>query len=246
MARITVLEEGVSLSSPWMVEGFPGLGLVGKIAADHLVDVFDMAHYANVHCDGIPRVATYSSGSRTLSTPVRLYADEGRNLLALQSDVPIAPQAAIQFGNCVSGWFAESGVTPLYLSGRPRKKSTEVPSLYGVGVGGGIERLAKTGIEEPSETGLVSGPTGALLAHAVEHNQSAVGLVVETNPQFPDPEAARVLIKRGIEPLTGIDVPVDALVERAEDIKKARERLAERMHDADEESSRARPIRMYQ
>ncbi|MFC6724613.1 PAC2 family protein, partial [Halobium palmae] len=72
------------------------------------------------------------------------------------------------------------------------------------------------------------------------------GLVVESDPQFPDPEAARVVITDGIGPLTGVDVPTDDLVEHAEEIRDAKERLAARMREADEESTQARPLGMYQ
>ena len=46
MASIDRLVEDVALDSPTLIEGFPGVGLVGKIAADHLIDSFEMTHYA--------------------------------------------------------------------------------------------------------------------------------------------------------------------------------------------------------
>jgi uncharacterized protein len=228
-----------------MVEGLPGVGLVGKIAADHLVETFEMTHYANVHCSSIPRVAVYQEGDNGLLPPVRLYADAGRDLLALQSDVPISPGAAQEFADCLGDWFGD-GVFPIYLSGIGREKSEAPPAMYGVGVGAGRDRLDAEGIPAPTETGLISGPTGALLSDAVEQGQDAVGLVVESDPRFPDPEAARVLITKGVEPLAGVDVPTDDLVDRAEEIRDAKERLAKRMQEASDESTQARPLGMYQ
>jgi uncharacterized protein len=61
MTTISIQEE-VDVTAPSLIEGFPGVGLVGKIAADHLVAEFDMTHYANVHCDGLPSVAVYREG----------------------------------------------------------------------------------------------------------------------------------------------------------------------------------------
>lgn len=246
MAEITVLEDDVSLSEPTMVEGLPGIGLVGKIAADHLVETFDMVHYANVHCDAIPKVAVYHEDDASLATPVRLYADEEHDLLVLQSDVPIAPQAASQLASCLTGWFDEMPVMPIFISGLPHEKDDDVPRLYAVGTGGGEAAAADADIALPDEMGLISGPTGALLNDAVEHDRRAVCLVVESDPKFPDPEAARVIIKDGVEPLTGIEVPVDNLVERAEEIRNAKEQLAQRMQQGDEESTQAQPLRMYQ
>ena len=245
MAHIEVRDD-VELDAPTMIEGLPGVGLVGKIAADHLVEEFGMRHYANVHCSTLPRVAVYQEGDATLHPPVRLYADADRDLVVLQSDVPITPDAAREFADCIGGWFDDDGVFPIYLSGIGREKSDAPPAMYGVGVGDGLARLDDVGIAVPSETGLVSGPTGALLNDAVEHGRAAVGLIVESDPRFPDPEAARVLITEGIEPLTGIEVSTDDLVDHAEEIRAAKERLAKRMQEGGDESSQARPLGMYQ
>ncbi len=248
MARINVLDEDVDadLDRPMLVEGLPGVGLVGKIAADHLVDGFEMTHYANVHCDGIPKVAVFMDGDSTLQTPVRLYADVDRNLVVLQSDIPINPQAASEFAACVDGWLDELDVTPIYLSGLPREKVTDVPSLYGVASGEGAALLDDAGVDAPTERGLISGPTGALMNHTVETGRTAVGLIVESDAQFPDPAAARVALEDGIAPITGADVPTEDLVERAEEIRAAKEQLAQRMRESTEESTQAQPLRMYQ
>lgn len=236
----------VELDEPTMVEGLPGVGLVGKIATDHLIASLDMVHHANLHCDSIPPVAMYEEDAGELQTPVRLYAAPEEDLLALRSDVPVSPAAARAFADCLDEHLDGNAAFPVYLSGIPREAVDEVPSLYGVGVSEGVDRVADAGIDEPTEAGIVSGPTGALLNHAIESESSAAGLVVETDPRFPDPGSARVLIKQGIEPLAGIEVSVENLVERADEIQDARERLAKRMQEADEESTQAQPLRMYQ
>ncbi|WP_338738041.1 proteasome assembly chaperone family protein [Haloplanus salilacus] len=247
MSRIEVLREDVSLDAPTLIEGLPGVGLVGKLATDHLSEALDMCHYANVHCDGLPPVAMYGGGDPDLSTPVRLYADTERDLLALRSDVPVSPSAAIEFGGCLEGWYDEDRVTPIYLSGIGREREEGAASdLFGVGTGGASDRLADTGIAPPPESGLVSGPTGALLSRAVRTGTTATCLIVEASPRFPDPEASARLIEDGVAPLTGVDVPVTDLREHAAEIRQAKRRLAERMQAADETSSQARPLGMYQ
>ncbi|KAB1196193.1 MULTISPECIES: proteasome assembly chaperone family protein [Haloferax] len=248
MAQIRVFADELTdqLDSPTLVEGLPGVGLVGKIAADHLVEVFDMTHYGDVYCGGVPKVAVYMEGSPTLHPPVRLYADAEHDLLVLQSDIPIRPESATELATCLDSWIADLDVTPIYLSGIARQKSDGVPALYGVGSDGVLDRLEEAGIGLPTETGLISGPTGAMLNYSVQRGTPAFGLIVESDPQFPDPEAARIIIKQGIEPLTGIEVPVDDLVDSAAEIRQAKENLAKQMQQADEESSQARPLGMYQ
>lgn len=245
MAHIQTVAE-VELDSPTLVEGLPGAGLVGKIAADHLVEEFEMTYYGAVHCEGLPEAAVYHGGAPDLMPPVRLYADAERDLVVLQSDVPVSPRSASEFAGCVTGWVRSNDVTPLYLSGLAVEQKSDVPALYGVATGGAAGILDEHDIEAPDEDGLVSGPTGALLYQANAQDIDSLGLIVETQPQFPDPESARIILQKGVNPITGVDASTDTLVEQAEQIQRAREQLAKRMQEADEESSEAKPLRMFQ
>lgn len=243
------LRTDLDLDDPTLVEGLPGVGLVGKIATDHIVETYDMELVASIDCDGIPSVAVYDDDSRDVVPPVRIHADESRDLLALQSDVPVARSGSSDFADCLTTWFDSHDVTPLYLSGLPDENHEpgDLPAVFGIGSGDGTDRLADHDIDTPPERGVVGGPTGALVNRAAETDLDAVALVVESDPQFPDPAAARRLIDHAIEPLANIDVPTDDLVDRAEDIRTQKEQLAQQMQDADEEeSTQARPMRMFQ
>jgi uncharacterized protein len=245
MAEVAVHREDVELDAPVFVEGLPGVGLVGKIAADHLVAELGMSHYATCYCDGLPEVAVFRDGQTDYEPPVRVYADADSDLLVLQSDVPVSPGVAEEFAGCLTGWLASLDATPLFLSGLPTEKDG-VPALYGVGHGEDASLLAEHDVDPPAEDGVISGPTGALLYQARRADVSALGLVVESSRNFPDPEAARVLLKEGIGPIAGVSVETDTLVEQAEEISAAREELAKRMQDAGQESSSAQPLGMYQ
>lgn len=244
MARVDAHRPDIELDEPTLIEGLPGLGLVGKIAVDHMVDTFEMAHYASCRCEGLPEVAVYDQDG-AVRPPVRIHADPERDLLALQSDVPISPSGAREFATCVTGWFAEVDTLPLFVTGTQRAEEGRT-NIYGISTGDAGGRLADLGLEAPSERGVVSGPTGAMLYQANVQDLDSLGLVVEASPQFPDPTAAKHLIDEAVSPLTGLDIDTEALVERAEEISKARERLAQQMQAAEDESSQAQPVGMFQ
>lgn len=244
MAHVTERVD-LDLESPWLVEGLPGAGLVGKIAADHLVEQFDMEWVASCYCDGLPQVAVYRGESSETMPPVRIYADESRELLVLQSDVPVSPSRADEFAACLTGWFLDNDVFPVFLSGLPEEKDG-VPEVYGISTNGGTARLDDAGIVPPRDAGIVSGPTGALIHEAGARGLDSVGLVTETEGKFPDPEAARATLTSGIAPLTGVEVETDSLVEQAEKIRDAREQLAEQVQNADDESTEAKRIKGFQ
>ncbi|GAB7095538.1 proteasome assembly chaperone family protein [Halolamina litorea] len=245
MARIRVVDEGVDLHNPTLVEGFPGAGLVGKIVADHMVDAMDLTHYANVHSDSFDQVAVYDRGTPELASPVRLYADDRGEVLVLQSDIPVEADAAEEFAAAFAPWL-EDNATPVFIAGLPTKQRSSTPELFGVGSGAGVDTVGDAGLARPPERGVVSGPAGSLLGHAVENGLDAVGLIVECDPRFPDPVAAKTLLERGIEPIIGRDVSVGMLESQAEKIQQAKERLARRMQDGGDASSEATPLRMFQ
>ena len=246
MAQIRLQRPEVDLEEPALIEGFPGLGLVGKIATDHLVRELDMRYYASVDCDGLPGIGVYRGGDRTARPPVRLYASEEHDLLALQSDAPIRSQAVDSVANCLTEWIVSQGATPFYLSGLPAEREDD-PEIYAVATGDAGETLERHDIAEPPEDGVVTGPTGALINRAAHRGHDSIGLVVEANPQFPDPEAASVLIEEGIAPITDLSVDVQDLIDRATEIREKREQFAQQMQRiGEEESSQAQPLRMYQ
>jgi uncharacterized protein len=255
MGEIIVHDDAVSLDDPTLVEGLPGVGLVGKIATDHLVDAFEMDHYASVYCAGIPNVGVYHTDERAVQAPVRLYADPDRDLLALQSDVPISAESADDFAGCVIGWISRNGVRPIFLSGRPSGEQGAPidaerdgdPGVRGITTGDAGDLLDEAGIEAPPESGAVRGPTGALLHDAAREGIDGVGLIVKSDPNFPDPLAARALLEVGVGPITNVEVSVSELSERAAQIRKQKQQLAKQMQQADsEQSSQAQPLRMFQ
>jgi uncharacterized protein len=246
MAQITVRDDTISLDEPVLVEGLPGVGLVGKLAADHLVETFDMEYYAACYCEGLPRVAVYDSEDSHARPPVRLYADAERDLVVLQSDVPVSPADASEFAGCVTGWLTQQDALPIYLSGIPVEEKTGVGELYGLATGAAGGLLDEHGIVPPPQGGVVQGPTGALVHEAERTDLDSLALVTESMPNFPDPEAAKVILEHGIAPVAGIEVDTDRLVEHADEIQEARERMAQQMQEAGEESSRAQPRGMFQ
>lgn len=245
MTDVHVHQSDIDLDEPTLIEGLPGIGLAGKIVTDHLQEEHPFEHYASVHCETLPQLSVYHEGDRQVRAPLRIYADpEGKHLI-LSSDIPVRLDGRMTFIDCLTGWFEANEVFPIFLSGRPA--TSDERSVFGIGSGRGIDRLDAIDLPKPNEPGAISGPTGGLLHRCAELDLDAVGLVVDSDVQFPDPEAARLLIEAGVDPLTALETDVSSLLDHAEDIREQREALAESMRQAGQESSsQAQPLRMFQ
>lgn len=239
----------VDLERPVLVEGLPGLGLVGKLATDHVVEELGMAYYGWVACPNLQKVATYRAGDHTVRPPVRLYADGERDLLALQSDVPISPTSVSCFTECVTEWAVSEDATPVYVTGLDvgEPPPEQERGIFGVATGDGGRTLAEHGIDPPTEDGVWSGPTGALLDRARDFDVDALGVIVESRADLPDPEGACVLVERVLDPIADVDVDVSALREHAQEIREQQAEFARDMGEPEgDESSRTELTRMFQ
>lgn len=252
MANVHVNNDGIELDSPIMVEGLPGVGLAGKLVTDHLIDEHDLEEYASVHCESIPQISVYQENDRKVHAPVRLSASADGSIVVLTSDVPVEVSESMEFIDGLIDWFETEEVLPIFLSGRPDPAAEEEedgtdPHVFAVGCGDTEDRLADLDLPEPDEPGAISGPTGALLLRCAEYNMEAIGAVVDSNIQFPDPLAAKRLIENVVDPVTGLNTDSQALIDHANEIKAKREALAKSMQQAGQEtSSQAQPLRMFQ
>jgi uncharacterized protein len=248
MVEIRTTDGSVDPSGATLVEGMPGVGLVGKIATDHLIDALEMTQFAEIRGDGIPPVTVFDGEERGVNPPIRLYADPEEQVIGLRSDVPVHVMDAPLFAGRLTAWVIENDVLPIYLGGLAAERDAdELPSVDGIGVGEGKAALEAHGIPAPEEGGMISGPCGALLSNAAGEGADAVGLMVDTDPRFPDPQGAHALITNGINPVADIDVGTQRLVDEAEEIMEQRKELAQQMQQAEKhEASQVSRTGMFQ
>mgnify|MGYP006281788159 FL=1 len=242
MAEVKVLDER-SVENFYLVEGFPGIGLVANIAADFLVEDLEMQIYAKIYSDSIPVGMTFDRKSYSLRPEICIYSSFEHELLVLKTDVPVSGSSH-EFIEAVTDWIIDEELRPVHLLGFPARDFSE--QVFGLSTGDAESVLDEAGIDKPPALGAVGGPSGALLEKADRNNVDSVALVVEADPYFPDPEASRILIEDGVSRVTGIDFSAGKLSEAAEEIKNQQEELAAILEKAvDEKTSGAYPEDMY-
>lgn len=237
----------VDLESPTLVEGLPGVGLAGKIAADHLVDTLGMNEYGEVVHDGLSPATAFENDDREVKSPMRLFVDAESELLVLQSAVPIEDVKAGPVVEALTEWVRELGVTPVYLAGIAEERDPGMmPDVYGIATGEAASRLDDAAVPPPQQTGIIQGPGSAFLNEAKERDVDAIGLLVESDPRFPDPQGARQLIEQGIAPIADVTIDTTRLDEEAEEIVSQREEMMAQLQQAVEDGQQVATRGMYQ
>lgn len=244
MTDFVKLNEDLDISGYDLIEGFPGIGLVAKISADYIIDRLDMEPYAEIYSPDLPKVAIFERDKPELQPAVRIFVDTSRQIAVLKSDAPISTSSR-EFMEDLIEWINDNNLKPIFQIGLPVDVEEGEHYMFYV-ESGESQRAENLELNTPPVAGGVTGPTGALIEQALKKDIDALGLVIESDPNFPDPEASQILIEEGITKLTGLEIDTQPLAESADQIKKQKKELIERVKTLrKQKSSEAYPREMY-
>ncbi|MBX5327566.1 MAG: proteasome assembly chaperone family protein [Candidatus Bathyarchaeia archaeon] len=212
-----VIEREPVSSGAIMVHGLPDVGLVGVIAASHLIAELNMVEMAYLDSDALPPVAVLHEGLP--HAPMRIFGDT--NLLATISEMPIPANGVQLLMNTLLDWgLSKSPKLTVSIGGMPvqNRQDIDAPKVFGVASHANLlELLEKKGITVLRE-GYMVGPQAIILRYCAEKNMPAIALLAQSFYNYPDPEAAAAALKE-FSNITGIKVDVTKLLEKGEEIR---------------------------
>ncbi len=235
-------------TTPTLIEGLPGLGLVASIAVEQLTNQLDLVHHGTIHSPSFPKVAAFDAGR--VQDPVRVYAGDNPDVLTLQSAFPIPEAAFSDLGSVLLDQLALEFDRAIFLAGIPAEAEEEIGEVQGVATTDDLaDDLARADIPAAEGTGLVGGVTGSLVTDCYNGGVPAALLLVKSNPYIPDPTASRAVIEEALEPLVDFDIETTELRDHAERIQRQKGQIARQLRrqqgeEADEEV--AKKPGMYQ
>jgi len=137
--------EKVRLKNAIMIEGFPGIGMIGTISASYLADKLGMRIVGYISSSHFPPIAAIHDFVPV--SPARIYASEKHNLVILFSEFVIPSEVAYALSQRILKYAKEKGVKEIYsLAGIASDKPTD--KIYGIGSSKEmVDRLKKAGVE---------------------------------------------------------------------------------------------------
>ena len=199
---------------PTIIEGFPGVGYVGTITVEYMINHLDAKPIGLIFDENIPPVAM-------------LYKDQTRRLM----EIYYAKKENIVFIHAITGIKGmEWDVADTILELAKTLNAKEIISLEGVvsPIDDQLSRVfvrsndpksekefIKMGIEK-LENGAVTGVTGALMLKS-EHVNSTF-LFAETSTGIPDSRSSAELIKY-LDTYLGLKIDPKPLIKQAEDFE---------------------------
>lgn len=232
-----VEEDGVEYENPIVIEGLPDVGLVGTIAASYIVEKLNYKEIGHIESDLFPPVMVIHDGK--LKNPFRIYSAEGGRIVVVLSEVAVPPKAVYPLTTALADWFHKIDVKQPVISvkGLPMKNRMDIekPEVFAVGNDEGAMKELKAKQMDLLEEGFIAGTYAIMLRECSKRKISAISLLAQCYPVYPDPGAAASAIETVKKFVTSLDIDVGELLENAEGIKlKARDLMQQTALSASE------------
>jgi hypothetical protein len=194
----------VSLKNPILIEGLPGIGNVGKISLDFLVDSLNAKPFIEIYSDYFPN-SVFVNEKNLIDVPrITLYHKKIKNkdFIFLTGDVqPVDEYGCYQFCHEVLKLFKKfKGNTIVTLGGIGLNKIPENPKIY---ITGNSVKILKEFNEKIlnrkifGTVGPIMGVTGLLVGLSTNYGINSVCLLSQTfsHPSYLGIRGAKVLLK---------------------------------------------------
>ena len=225
-AEINILEE-IELDNPIFIEALPGLGHVGKLAADHMIDELNATKFAEIYSPSFPPQVLIKEDGIIDNMLNELYylkdvGEDNLDLIILVGNTQaLSPEG--QYLVCqdilefVKGYGISSIVT---MGGMAIPQPVENPNVYGAATNeANVELLKEAEIGIRSNDGGIVGASGLFLGLGVRKGIEGICLMGETPGYFIDAESAEAILKK-LSLLLNFEINTDKLDERAEETRK--------------------------
>ena len=234
----------VKLNKPVMIEGLPGVGNVGKLVAEHIIDELKAEKILELYSWHFPpQVLVNDDGTVRLSKN-ELYASKpkGQDLLILTGDQQsVTNEGHYLITETLLDIAQQHGVSRIYALGgygigQLVEKQTVLGAANDVEL---VDEMKKYGVEfrEEEPGGSIVGASGLLLGLGKLRGIPAVCLLGLTSGYLVDPKSAQAVLAILCSVLN-LKLDTQALKDRAEEMEKVIERLKEmeqaqipRMHE---------------
>jgi len=240
----------VELKNPILVEGLPGLGMVGRIATRYLAKQLKARKLAELYSPHFPYyvLVNKKGGVRLLHGDFFFSKDKNGegDIIFLTGDRQAQTiEGQYDIAGAILDFAEKYNVKLIVTIGGYRKEPEETPKVVAVSTNPQLLNRALKANAISSTTGNpIVGTAGLLLGLAKFRNIDALCLLGETRGYMPDPKAAKSVL-HVLQKMLGFEVDLSRLdeeiaesqriVERMREIEKQRETYAEKARRTEEE-----------
>ncbi len=235
-----ILHEDTEIENPIVIEGFPGVGLIGSIATRHIIKTMDFQEIGYIHSEEFPPVAIIQEGE----TKHPLQIHKKQNIVIFTADIPLSSDLAKELAREIVGWSKKHNTNKIISIAGISTTSNDANRVFSAA----RDKKDLEDIKQQTETfktGNILGFTGCILNQSKLKEIPAITLLGETRGIGPDPRSAADVIQI-LNKYLEIDVDTTKLLEEAEKIEEEMNRMMQRMEEMEEGKTPTPKSPMYQ
>lgn len=218
------------LTEPVLIEGLPGVGHVGKLVAEHLLEELDGEAVTRIYSEHFPPQVNIEDGRAKLAC-VELHAVEadGKDLLVLTGDHQAQDAAGhYRLTDRILDVATDLSTERLFaLGGVPTGELIDEYAVVGAATTDDfVEELENAEVEfrEGEPAGGIVGVSGLLLGLGERRGLPAACLMGETSGYLVDPKSARAVLEV-LQDVIGFEVGFESLEERADEMEEVVQKI---------------------
>jgi len=224
------------LKNPILIEGLPGIGNVGKLAVEHLIDSIDATKFAEIYSkDFPPQVFINPNGTIELVKNEFYYwkakKKDQRDLVLLTGDYQgLSSHGQYELVEKILDIVEELGIKEMFtLGGYGLGQDIEKPKVLCATTDVHlVKKMKKYGavFKKNEPGGGIVGASGLILGLGKIRGLEGTCFMGETPGYLVDPKSAKAVLKILMK-ITNIDVNLSALEKKAKEIEQIAHQLRE-------------------
>lgn len=225
-----------SLKNPVLIQGLPGLGFVGKIAVDYLIEQLNPTKLAELYSphltlpDGDVGIKVEMDGTFLLPKyEIYAYTKKSPHLIFLTGDVQPRVWGQYEVAESVLDFVEKFGCETIISLGGYSGQSRDPNVVYAIASEQSMIDELKKMDTRIAQNGLVKGAFGVILGLGKERLMKCLGLLGATRGQYPDMRAARSLVRLITEMydlpinMEGLDKEIGQMETRMKSLREMRQ-----------------------
>jgi len=226
--RLRIIEVEPIPKQAVMINGLPDVGLVGLLAASHIISFLKLREVGAIESDLLPPMIVLHAG--VPKAPMRIFA--GNGLIVIISETVIPGSLIRPLANSLVEWAAERSVRLMVSLGGmavSNRQDIDAPRVFAALSAKSVETELK-GAAEVLEEGYIVGAYGLLLRNCAQASIPAITLLTQSHYNYPDPDAAAAALS-AVNKILGLKVDASDLVKRGEEIRLRSKDMMHRTHE---------------
>jgi uncharacterized protein (TIGR00162 family) len=225
-----------TLNDPLLIEGLPGIGNVGKLAVEHLIDTIKAKKFAELYSkDFPPQVFINSQGTIELVNNEFYYwkaqKKNQRDLVLLTGDYQgLSSQGQYELVEKILDIAEDFGVKEMFtLGGYGLGQDVEEPQVLCAATNKNlVKKMKQYGavFKKNEPGGGIVGASGLLLGLGKLRGIEGTCFMGETPGYLVDPKSAKAILNILVK-ITNLDVNLQALERKAKEIEQIAQQLKE-------------------